>query len=103
MRVFPLVVVLGMLCLASGCGEYWYQEGKTFDQCKQDFSACCAEKAEYNPDNRSLPYENKFISRCMKEKGYKRVTETKLPLRVKRQASTATPFEVANGFAGTGE
>jgi hypothetical protein len=101
MRLFAFVIVLAMLVLTSGCSQYWYQEGKTFDQCKQDYAACSAEMAKYTTGNGpSLQYEHKFMANCMKDKGYKLVKEGDLPLRVKRQASTADPYSPANGFAG---
>ena len=35
------VVVLGsMAVLYNGCARYWHQEGRTFEQCKQDRMDC---------------------------------------------------------------
>ena len=36
-----LILLLFML-LTTGCSKYWYQEGKTFDECKQDRAECFA-------------------------------------------------------------
>ena len=43
-------------------------------------------------------HEAKFIEECMKEKGYKSVTENDLPLRVKRKDP---PKWYMHGVAGT--
>jgi hypothetical protein len=87
-------ILLAFVCLSCGCAKYYYQEGKTLTECKQDFKECCTDLRKYQdpysePDparyNISYDYEGKFLDTCMKEHGYKIVSEKKLPLKVKRE------------------
>ncbi|MBN2138651.1 MAG: hypothetical protein JW720_12660 [Sedimentisphaerales bacterium] len=94
MRVFCAAVLLILGCILSGCGSYYYQDGKTLTECKADFQECHAELQKYqDPDeledparfNAAYDYEHKFMDTCMEERGYKAVSKRKLPLRVKRE------------------
>jgi hypothetical protein len=73
--------------LFAGCAHYYYQEGKTFDECANARKDCYAElqKRLADESHSSIGYENKYIKDCMERKGYKLVTEDKLPLEAKRQ------------------
>ena len=99
--MFLLLVACGII----GCGKYYYQETKTFKECKQDFSKCRSELSKYEDpakygEGKSEwgSYERKFLDDCMEQRGYKLVTENKLPLRVKRQDSDWLSWN--HGFAG---
>ncbi len=106
MRTYVVLGVLGLgLLLAAGCGEkYWYQEGKTFDECKADRAACRAELRKRTDRQRFGKYERRFMEDCMQQRGYLLVPEKELPLDVKRQGSDI-PSEVSwargYGVAGT--
>ena len=101
MKQFLTFVMLATLlyCL-TGCAQYWYQEGKTYKQCLADYQACQEELVKYTDTNSTNigGYETKFIDECMMEKGYKAVTEDKLPLKVKRKDP---PKWYLKGIAGT--
>ncbi len=90
--------------LATGCAEkYWYQEGRTFDECRADRAACRAELLQ-RTDLRSIgEYERRFMEDCMERRGYRLVSEKELPLDVKREASDM-PSEVqrARGYGVAG-
>jgi len=88
MRMCIVFGVLGLvLLLATGCGEkYWYQEGKTFNECKADRTACRAELLKRTDLKRIGDYERRFIEECMQQKGYRLVSEKELPLAVKRES-----------------
>ena len=47
MRLVVGGVLLLPLCLLCGCARYWYQEGKSFKQVKDDLTACQAEADRY--------------------------------------------------------
>jgi len=81
------VLLLGLICLFAGCAEYYYQDGKSYTECAQDRADCVAElqKRLADQSQRSGDYEHKFMEDCMQQKGYRLVTENKLPLNVKRQ------------------
>ncbi len=91
MKSFP-VLLLGIICLFAGCAKYFYQEGKSFNDCVSDRADCYAELQKRIADQTQIPgdYEHKFMEDCMKRKGYKLVTENELPLDVKRQKPDTT-------------
>lgn len=95
-----LLLIGGLLGL-SGCAKYWYQEGKSFEQCQKDLAASQAEAFRYSDVARTDGlgrYESKFVHRSMEQKGYELVSESELPVRVKRESS---PVFGIPGVAGT--
>lgn len=99
------VVLAGMLMLSAsllgGCAKYWYQEGRSFTQCRRDLASCHAEAQRYSDIERTSgfgSYESKFVGECMRTKGYDLVAEKVLPVRVKRESS---PVFGIPGVAGT--
>ncbi len=106
MRMYLVLGFFGLvLLLAAGCGDkYWYQEGKTFDQCKADRTACRADLIK-RTDLRGIgDYERRFIKDCMQQKGYRLVSEKELPLAVKREGPdipSDVPSDRGYGVAGT--
>jgi hypothetical protein len=106
MRKSLTVVLLTFLVWwVGGCAMYYYQEGKAFEDCKQDYRACYAELTKYADPN-SLgagtlgSYGSKFMDECMKERGYRLVTENELPLRAKRRDPDWWPGWNKRGVAG---
>lgn len=87
MKGFAVLFLLGLICIFSGCAQYYYQEGKSFNECASARKDCDAElqKRVVDQAHSSIGYEHKFMKACMEQKGYKLVTEDKLPLDVKRQ------------------
>jgi len=104
-----ILILLGLVCFLPGCGKYYYQEGKSLAECKQDCSRCVAELNKYRDAkaeedlarfNTAYDYEGKFLDTCMKDKGYKIASEHKLPLKVKRVKPD--PWNLYDrGLAGT--
>ena len=86
MRNLTVILLICLIYLSAGYAKYYYQEGKTFDQCAMDRADCLAELKQRlgTVSQRPGSYEYKFIEDCMKRKGYRLVTENKLPLDVKR-------------------
>jgi len=98
------IIASFLLCLATGCGQkYWYQEGKTFDECVQDRKICRAELLKRTDLYRIGKYEREFMEDCLQKKGYRLVPEKELPLDVKREDSDI-PSEVswARGYGVAG-
>lgn len=85
MKSWITVIVVMTVCFCGGCAKYYYQEGKTFEQCKKDFDECTAELAKRVTNNKPGTYEHKFMEHCMTQKGYASVLENDLPLTVKRK------------------
>ena len=86
-RLLTFIILTALLYCLTGCTQYWYQEGKTYKECAEDLKECQGEMLKY-ADVNSINiggHETKFIEECMKEKGYKSVSENALPLRVKRK------------------
>ena len=101
-----VLLVLVFICLFAGCAKYYYQQGKSFDECASARRDCYAElnKRLAAQTQRSGGYEHKFMEDCMAKKGYELVTEDDLPLDAKRQDpdSTLKGFLYGNrrGIAG---
>ena len=87
---------------SAGCTNYWYQEGKTFDECKRARDECF-EELEKRTDfsSSTVNYEIKFMNECMHAKGYREVSAKKLPLDVKRGESESSLHWRTRGIAGT--
>jgi hypothetical protein len=98
--VFTTITAV-LLCFLAGCAKYWYQEGKNFEQCKQDRLQCYEDMKRYSQDPEDLgKYEFKVMGDCMVLKGYRLVTEHKLHVRVKREdPNLAVPWMI-HGVAG---
>ncbi len=95
-----ILMLSALLFIASGC-TYWYQEGKSFNDCEQDLQQCYQEMKKYADTNDIGSYEINFVKDCMKEKGYKLVTEDKLPKNVKREDPQLNTFWLLAGKSGT--
>jgi hypothetical protein len=90
------------MLLIAGCTTYWYQGGKTIDECKQDRLACLEELKKYSSNWRDMgDYEFKFMEDCMHQKGYTLLEEKELPLRVKREDPDQLVHYRLHGAAGT--
>ncbi len=86
MKTLIGVLLLFLICLSAGCAaQYYYQGGKSFEECKKAREDCLRELAKYTSNPTYSEYEFKFIEECMKSKGYRLIKEDKLPLRVKRE------------------
>ena len=96
-----LLIASAVLFLSGGCVQFWYQEDKTFEQARKDKIDCMEEmKKRTDFTNTGYGYETKFMENCMKEKGYKLVTEDKLPLDAKRDTKDSIKYWGALGIAG---
>ncbi len=102
-KFVTFLVLLSLLFLWTGCGTYWYQEGKTYQECDQDLQSCYDELQKYADMQSIDAYEVDFIKDCMKEKGYRLVTEGELPRDVKRQDPEMRTFWLLAGKSGTVE
>jgi hypothetical protein len=102
MRLIVTALLLATaVLLLGGCAKYWYQEGKSFEQCRKDLAASQAEAIRYSDVERTSglgSYEGKFVHESMEKKGYHLVGEKELPVRVKRESS---PVFGIPGVAGT--
>lgn len=101
---FLRVGVIFLTLLAAGCGQkYWYQDGKTFDECMTDRAVCRAELLRRTDLYRIGDYERQFMEDCMQRRGYRLVPEKELPLSAKREDSDI-PSEVswARGYGVSG-
>lgn len=97
-------LMAGLAVLGTGCQRmYWYQEGRTFDECKADHKDCWTELFKRTDRRYASSYKHKFVENCMHERGYELIAEKDLPLDVKRE-DPAVPSEVpwvhAYGVAG---
>lgn len=98
--VFTTITAV-LLCFFAGCAKYWYQEGKNFEQCKQDSLECNEEMKKYSQDPEDLgKYEFKLMADCMIQKGYRLVRDRQLHVRVKREDPNLTVPWMIHGVAG---
>ncbi len=105
MRMTIVFCILGIgLLSVAGCGQqYWYQEGKTFDQCKADREASRAELLKRTDVNSIGSYGRRFMTDSMQKKGYRLMTQDQLPLDAKREGSDLPgqgPWAGGYGVAG---
>ena len=97
-----MILLLATLFVVMGCSTYWYQEGKSFDQCKRDRAECRTELLKRSDlKNLTVQYEVKFMENCMTERGYRLVTQEELPLDVKREEPDTSLHWRTVGVAGT--
>jgi hypothetical protein len=99
------ILLICLICISAGCAQYYYQEGKTFEQCAKDREDCLSQVKKLMGSTTPGSYEYKFMEECMKSRGYKLVTENKLPLDVKRQdpdmSTLGQLYGRRRGIAGT--
>ncbi len=97
-----ILLFLSSIIFLTGCSKYWYQEGKSFEECKNARDECFAElKKRTDFSNPTMEYEIKFMNDCMTEKGYREVPQDELPLDIKRQEPDSLFHYRARGLAGT--
>ena len=98
-------LAVGLAVLAAGCQQkYWYQEGKTFDECKADHEDCWTELLRRTDLRYASSYKHQFLEDCMRQRGYELVAEKDLPLDVKREdpdVPSDVPWIHSYGVAGT--
>jgi len=103
-KLFLLFGFLFLVFLPAGCAKYWYQEGKSFDECERARAECFdALKKRTDFSSPTADYEIKFMNECMQEKGYREVSAKELPLNVKREEPETSLHWRARGLAGTVE
>ena len=104
MRKLITLLFLSSMVVLAGCSQYWYQEGRTFDQCDQARTECRGELLKRTDLSKpGSDYAVKFMEECMTEKGYQKVTESELPLNVKRAEPDTSLHWRTVGIAGTVE
>jgi hypothetical protein len=105
MKRFAGLWLLCVICLFAGCSSYYYQEGKSFDECEGDRADCLNELKKRADWDIPGSFEREFMEECMKEKGYRLVKESELPGDVKRQdppdSVVGRVYEARYGIAGT--
>lgn len=96
------LLILLLPLILSGCATYWYQEGKSFNECKQARDECFQElKKRTDFSTPGADYEIKFMNECMQSKGFREVSAKELPLDVRRQEPETSLHWRARGLAGT--
>lgn len=100
--VITIASMLFFVILLSGCEtQYWYQQGKTFQQCANDRQQCLKELMKRSDVYTITDYEIKYMEDCMTTKGYRLTTQKELPLDVKRQEPETSLHWRIKGLAGT--
>ena len=94
-------LLLFAMLLVTGCNYYWHQDGKSFDECKDDLQACVDELEEYSRMEVIDKYEVDYIEDCMVGKGYRLVRQDKLPRDAKRQDPAENTYWLLRGLAGS--
>ncbi|MEN8127439.1 MAG: hypothetical protein ABFR90_06495 [Planctomycetota bacterium] len=101
MSNYKMFLLLAMCSvLISGCTQYWYQEGATYEQCLRDREECFSELQKRTDFLNTGNYEFEFMAQCMRQKGYELVTEKKLPMDVKRTEPETSLHWRIKGLAG---
>jgi PBP1b-binding outer membrane lipoprotein LpoB len=96
------IFLLPLILFSAGCSKYWYQEGKSFDECKQARAECFEElKKRTDFSNPTADYEIKFMNECMQSKGFQEVSAKELPLDVRREEPETSLHWRTRGLAGS--
>jgi len=94
MKKILFFFILAMFVI-SGCATCWYQEGKTLEDCRNDWLFCynLAEKRIIKEGEKDYfgVQKAKLTKQCMKSIGYQVVPEEQLPEGVRR---TKEPFTI---------
>ena len=85
MKSLTILLSLSFVLLLAGCGRYYYQESKTYNECARDWTNCVVDLEKQKNVLDWGAYEYRFVEDCMKRKGYKLVGERSLPLDAKRR------------------
>jgi hypothetical protein len=97
-------LAVGLVVLGAGCQqEHWYQEGKTFAECKTDYDACWTELLKRTELRHASSYQHRFMVNCMRQRGYELRVEKDLPLDARREdpeVASDVPWYYAYGVAG---
>jgi hypothetical protein len=98
-----VLLCLGVLFLLfGGCAKYWYQEGMSFNECKQAQADCFAELSKRTDfSSPTVEYEIKYMNECMQAKGYREVSASELPIDARRQEPETSLHWRARGIAGS--
>ncbi|MFC1677282.1 hypothetical protein ACFL3G_09500 [Planctomycetota bacterium] len=97
-----ILLFLSSIIFLTGCSKYWYQEGKSFEECKDARDECFAELQKRSDlSNLTVEYEIKFMNDCMTKKGYREVSQDELPLDAKRQEPDSSFHWRTRGLAGS--
>ena len=102
MSKIAVISILSLLFFTAGC-TYWHQDGKSYNDCEKDLQQCYSSLQEYADMNSIGSYEVDFVKDCMKQKGYKLVSEHKLPQDVRRRDPVVDTFWLLAGVSGTVE
>ena len=101
-RFIAATLVMILTLFFTGCATYWYQEGKTINECQKDRLECFKELKKYSSDWTEMgSYEFDFMEECMTQRGYRLVKEKDLPFRVKREDPDQLLHYRLRGVAGT--
>jgi hypothetical protein len=87
-------------CLLTGCTQYWYQEGKSFQECQLAQQECFQELRKRTDFIGTMDYEFEYMTQCMRDKGYRLVKESELPMEAKRKRPDSTLHWRTKGIAG---
>jgi len=85
MKNLTILLSLSFVLFLAGCGRYYYQEGKTYNECERDWARCVEDLHQQKKVLDWGTYEYRFVEDCMKRRGYKLVAERSLPLAAKRR------------------
>ena len=96
-----VVLLLAVACFCAGCGtKYWYQIGKTFDECYADHRTCYEELETLTTQTQFGKRELKIINDCMRRKGYRLIAEDRLPYPTRSLRPDRTIHYRLRGIAG---
>jgi len=101
-KLLFLVMLLFLFLFPGGCAKYWYQEGKSFEECKQARAECFEElKKRTDFSGSTVEYEIEYMNECMEAKGYREVSAKELPLDARREEPETTLHWRVRGVAGS--
>jgi hypothetical protein len=101
MKTSTWTLLLSVICLMSGCTQYWYQPGVTLDQAKQDHHECFRGLLlQQQPATSMTSSQLQEMNACMAQKGYRLVDAGQLPKSADRIGPAQSPHWKLHGVAG---
>lgn len=103
MKRFRLLLALSILSAMSGCTQYWYNPGVSFEQAQSDHQECFQGILEQSTLNSMSQADIGAMNTCMAQKGYRLVFGHELPKAADRINPVSSPYWKLNGVAGLPE
>lgn len=100
MKSAQTILALLVMCVVTGCTQYWYQPGVSLQQAQADHRECFKTILEQTSITAMTSAEVQAMNACMIQKGYNLVFSYQIPKTADRNNPVSSPHWKLNGVAG---